>query len=83
MSRSGLSARSPTCIVVPEIQLTGAVKYLFSVFFKHSTGQSAASLPITSMLHAQRHYANGEVYSRSAEDFFSILEGGVIGTYRH
>jgi len=35
------------------------------------------------MLHAQRHYANGEVYSRSAENFFSILEGGVIGTYRH
>lgn len=35
------------------------------------------------MLHASRHYAKGDVHSNSAENFFSILKRGVIGTYHH
>ena len=35
------------------------------------------------MLHAGREYARGEIYSNSAENFFSILKRGVIGTYHH
>jgi hypothetical protein len=35
------------------------------------------------LLHASRHYAKGEVHSNSAENFFSIIKRGVIGTYHH
>lgn len=35
------------------------------------------------MLHAGRQYAKGDVHSNSAENFFSILKRGVIGTYHH
>jgi transposase-like protein len=35
------------------------------------------------LLHASRHYAKGEVHSNTAENFFSILKRGVIGTYHH
>jgi len=35
------------------------------------------------MLHAGRQFADGEVHSNSAENFFSILKRGVIGTYHH
>lgn len=35
------------------------------------------------LLHAGRQYASGEVHSNSAENFFSILKRGVIGTYHH
>jgi transposase-like protein len=35
------------------------------------------------MLHASRHYAKGDIHSNSAENFFSILKRGVIGTYHH
>ncbi len=35
------------------------------------------------MLHASRHYAKGDVHSNTAENFFSILKRGVIGTYHH
>ena len=35
------------------------------------------------MLHAGRQYAKGGVHSNSAENFFSILKRGVIGTYHH
>jgi hypothetical protein len=35
------------------------------------------------MLHAGRQYAKGEVHSNGAENFFSILKRGVIGTYHH
>jgi len=34
-------------------------------------------------LHAGRNYAKGDVHSNSAENFFSILKRGVIGTYHH
>jgi len=34
-------------------------------------------------LHAGRHYAKGDIHSNSAENFFSILKRGVIGTYHH
>ena len=34
-------------------------------------------------LHASRHYAKGDIHSNSAENFFSILKRGVIGTYHH
>ena len=34
-------------------------------------------------LHANRHFAKGDVHSNSAENFFSILKRGVIGTYHH
>lgn len=34
-------------------------------------------------LHAGRVYAKGDVHSNSAENFFSILKRGVIGTYHH
>jgi len=35
------------------------------------------------LLHASRQFAKGEVHSNSAENFFSILKRGVIGTYHH
>ena len=35
------------------------------------------------MLHAGREYSKGWVNSNSAENFFSILKRGVIGTYHH
>ena len=35
------------------------------------------------ILHAGRQYAKGLVHSNSAENFFSILKRGVIGTYHH
>ena len=35
------------------------------------------------MLHAGRAYAKGDIHSNSAENFFSILKRGVIGTYHH
>ncbi len=35
------------------------------------------------VLHAGRTYAKGDVHSNSAENFFSILKRGVIGTYHH
>jgi transposase-like protein len=35
------------------------------------------------VLHANRQYAKGDVHSNSAENFFSILKRGVIGTYHH
>lgn len=35
------------------------------------------------MLHAGREYARGDIYSNSAENFFSILKRGVVGTYHH
>ena len=34
-------------------------------------------------LHAGRNYAKGDIHSNSAENFFSILKRGVIGTYHH
>ena len=34
-------------------------------------------------LHAARNYAKGDVHSNSAENFFSILKRGIIGTYHH
>jgi transposase-like protein len=34
-------------------------------------------------LHAGRSYAKGDIHSNSAENFFSILKRGVIGTYHH
>ena len=34
-------------------------------------------------LHAGRHYAKGDIHSNSAENFFSILKRGVIGTHHH
>jgi transposase-like protein len=36
-----------------------------------------------SLLHASRHFASGEKHSNTAENFFSILKRGVIGTYHH
>lgn len=35
------------------------------------------------MLHASRNYAKGDIHSNTAENFFSILKRGVIGTYHH
>lgn len=35
------------------------------------------------ILHAGRQYAEGDIHSNSAENFFSILKRGVIGTYHH
>ena len=35
------------------------------------------------LLHAGRQYAKGEIHSNTAENFFSILKRGVIGTYHH
>jgi transposase-like protein len=35
------------------------------------------------VIHAGRTYAKGDVHSNSAENFFSILKRGVIGTYHH
>ena len=35
------------------------------------------------VLHAGRTYAKGDIHSNSAENFFSILKRGVIGTYHH
>jgi transposase-like protein len=35
------------------------------------------------ILHAGRQYAEGNIHSNSAENFFSILKRGVIGTYHH
>jgi transposase-like protein len=35
------------------------------------------------LLHAGRQYAKGDIHSNSAENFFSILKRGVIGTYHH
>ena len=35
------------------------------------------------ILHAGRQYAKGAIHSNSAENFFSILKRGVIGTYHH
>jgi transposase-like protein len=35
------------------------------------------------ILHAGRQYAKGVVHSNTAENFFSILKRGVIGTYHH
>jgi transposase-like protein len=35
------------------------------------------------ILHASRHYAEGDIHSNTAENFFSILKRGVIGTYHH
>ena len=35
------------------------------------------------LLHASRQYAKGDIHSNSAENFFSILKRGVIGTYHH
>jgi len=35
------------------------------------------------VLHAGRQYAKGDVHSNTAENFFSILKRGVIGTYHH
>jgi hypothetical protein len=35
------------------------------------------------VLHAGRTFAKGDVHSNSAENFFSILKRGVIGTYHH
>jgi hypothetical protein len=35
------------------------------------------------LLHAGRQYAKGDVHSNGAENFFSILKRGVIGTYHH
>jgi len=35
------------------------------------------------LLHASRQFAKGESHSNSAENFFSILKRGVIGTYHH
>jgi hypothetical protein len=35
------------------------------------------------ILHAGRQYAKGLVHSNTAENFFSILKRGVIGTYHH
>lgn len=35
------------------------------------------------ILHAGRQYAQGDIHSNSAENFFSILKRGVIGTYHH
>ena len=34
-------------------------------------------------LHAGRQFAKGDIHSNSAENFFSILKRGVIGTYHH
>ena len=34
-------------------------------------------------LHAARVFAKGEIHSNSAENFFSILKRGIIGTYHH
>lgn len=34
-------------------------------------------------LHAGRVFAKGDVHSNSAENFFSLLKRGVIGTYHH
>jgi hypothetical protein len=34
-------------------------------------------------LHASRKFGKGETHSNSAENFFSILKRGVIGTYHH
>ena len=34
-------------------------------------------------LHAGREFAKGDIHSNSAENFFSILKRGVIGTYHH
>ena len=36
-----------------------------------------------SLLHASKHFASGEKHSNTAENFFSILKRGVIGTYHH
>ncbi|MEO6361547.1 MAG: IS1595 family transposase [Sphingomicrobium sp.] len=35
------------------------------------------------VLHAGHTYAKGDIHSNSAENFFSILKRGVIGTYHH
>ncbi len=35
------------------------------------------------ILHAGRQYVSGIIHSNSAENFFSILKRGVIGTYHH
>lgn len=35
------------------------------------------------VLHAGRTYAKGDVHSNNAENFFSILKRGVVGTYHH
>jgi len=35
------------------------------------------------ILQAGRQYASGIIHSNSAENFFSILKRGVIGTYHH
>jgi hypothetical protein len=35
------------------------------------------------LLHAGRQYAKGDVHPNTAENFFSILKRGVIGTYHH
>ncbi len=34
-------------------------------------------------LHASRKFGKGETHSNTAENFFSILKRGVIGTYHH
>ena len=34
-------------------------------------------------LHSSRKFGKGDVHSNSAENFFSILKRGVIGTYHH
>jgi len=34
-------------------------------------------------LHASRKFGSGETHSNTAENFFSILKRGVIGTYHH
>ena len=34
-------------------------------------------------LHAGRQFAKGDIHSNTAENFFSILKRGVIGTYHH
>lgn len=34
-------------------------------------------------LHANRVFAKGDVHSNSAENFFSILKRGIVGTYHH
>ena len=35
------------------------------------------------LLHAGRQFAKGHIHSNTAENFFSILKRGVIGTYHH
>lgn len=35
------------------------------------------------ILHANRQFAKGDIHSNTAENFFSILKRGVIGTYHH